>query len=89
MKELPYQTFECEVCRMEMRPARGRAEAIFGRSRFRCSRCGAKADAYFDVDNMEDPRAVSRLERIEKEKNNENFGDGDDDDEGGDDEDDE
>ena len=36
VKELPYQIFECESCRMEMRPARGRAEAIFGRPRFRC-----------------------------------------------------
>ena len=35
-KDLPYQIFECESCRMEMRPARGRAEAIFGRPRFRC-----------------------------------------------------
>ena len=42
---------------MEMRPARGRAEAIFGRPRFRCSRCGSKASAYFDVDDMSDPRA--------------------------------
>ena len=36
VKELPYQIFECESCRMEMRPARGRAEVIFGRPRFRC-----------------------------------------------------
>jgi hypothetical protein len=32
-------------------------------------RCGAKAAAYFDVDDLNDPRAVSRLERLEKEKN--------------------
>jgi hypothetical protein len=76
-EELPFQTFECEVCKMEMRPARGRAEAIFGRSRFRCSRCGSKASAYFDVDDLEDPRAVARLERIEKEKNEEWLDDGD------------
>lgn len=83
VEELPYQIFECEVCRMEMRPARGRADAIFGRPRFRCSKCGAKASAYFDVDDLDDPRAVSRLERLEKEKNRETYGD-DDEDEGGD-----
>jgi hypothetical protein len=38
VKELPYQIFECESCKMELRPARGRAEAIFGKPRFRCSK---------------------------------------------------
>ena len=66
--ELPFQTFECEVCKMVMRPARGRAETIFGRERFRCSRCGAKADAYFDIDDLNDPRAVDRLERLKREQ---------------------
>jgi hypothetical protein len=87
VEELPFQTFECEVCKMEMRPARGRAEAIFGRPRFRCSRCGAKASSYFDVDDMSDPRAVARLERLDKEKNEE-WTDDDDDDEYEDDDDD-
>ena len=81
VEELPFQTFECEVCKMEMRPARGRADAIFGRPRFRCSRCGSKASSYFDVDDMDDPRAVARLERLEKEKNDEWTDDDDDDDE--------
>ena len=67
-EDLPFQTFECEVCKLEMRPARGRSEAIFGRPRFSCSRCGAKADAFFDVDDMEDERAVARKERVDKEK---------------------
>jgi hypothetical protein len=49
-----------QVCGMEMRPAKGRADIILGRERFRCSRCGAKAAAYFNIDNMEDPRAVAR-----------------------------
>jgi rubredoxin len=66
--ELPFQTFECQVCKMVMRPARGRAEAIFGRERFRCSRCGAKADAYFDIDDTDDPRALARLERLKREQ---------------------
>jgi hypothetical protein len=67
-EDLPFQTFECEVCKLEMRPARGRSEAIFGRARFSCSRCGAKAAAFFDVDDMEDERAVARKERVDKEK---------------------
>jgi len=89
-----YQIFECEKCRMEMRPARGRAQFIFGRERFRCSRCGSKASAYFDINDMKDPRAVARVERIEREKEEEELrgsadegdvdegdeGDGDDDD---------
>ena len=73
--------------KMEMRPARGRAEAIFGRPRFRCSRCGSKASAYFDVDDLDDPRAVARLERIEREKNEEWLDDEDEDDDEYDDED--
>jgi len=101
VEELPFQTFECEKCRMEMRPARGRAEAIFGRERFRCSRCGSKASAYFNVDDLSDPRAVARLERIKREQeeaaaglgedeDGEGSGDGDEDEgEGGDGDDDE
>jgi hypothetical protein len=56
---------------MELRPARGRAEKIFARERFRCSKCGAKASAYFDIDDLTDPRAVARLERIAREKEEE------------------
>ena len=37
---LPYQIFECQVCGMQMRPAKGRADKIFGRDSFRCTRCG-------------------------------------------------
>jgi hypothetical protein len=78
---------------MELRPARGRAEKIFGRERFRCSKCGAKASAYFDIDDLTDPRAVARLERIAREKEEEDnapdVSDDDDDDEGDDDDDDE
>jgi rubredoxin len=69
LKDLPFQTFECESCGLEMRPAKGRADVILGRERFRCSRCGAKASAYFNVDDLEDPRAVARLERIKEADN--------------------
>ena len=58
-----------------MRPARGRAEVIFGRPRFRCSKCGSKADAYFNVDDMDDSRAVARLQRLEEEANREDYDD--------------
>ena len=75
VEDLPFQTYECEKCGMQMKPARGRATAIFGKERFRCSRCGAKAEAYFDIDDLNDPRAVERLERLEKEKREEEEGD--------------
>jgi hypothetical protein len=68
---------------MELRPARGRAQVILGRERFRCSRCGAKASAYFNIDDMNDPRAVARLERLKEQENLEEA-DIDDDDDGGD-----
>lgn len=67
VEELPYQVFECEVCQMQMRPAKGRASKIFGRERFRCSRCGSKASSYFNIDDKNDPRAVSRLLRLATE----------------------
>lgn len=53
---------------MEMRPARGRAKAIFAKKQFRCPKCGSKADSFFDIDDMDDPRAVERLERLERMK---------------------
>lgn len=55
---------------MEMRPAKGRADIILGRERFRCSRCGAKAAAYFNIDNMEDPRAVARSVETDSARSN-------------------
>ena len=58
--ELKLLIIQNQVCGMEMRPAKGRADIILGRERFRCSRCGAKAAAYFNIDNLEDPRAVAR-----------------------------
>jgi hypothetical protein len=66
--EMPFQVFECEVCEMQMRPARGRAAKIFGKERFRCARCGARASSYFDIDDPTDPRAVARRERLAAEE---------------------
>jgi DNA-directed RNA polymerase subunit RPC12/RpoP len=71
LKVLPFEVYECEKCQMQMRPAKGRAEKIFGRERFRCSRCGSKASTYFNIDDLDDPRATDRLDRLEKEANNE------------------
>lgn len=64
IEELPFQVFECEVCEMQMRPAKGRASKIFSRDKFRCARCGSKASSYFNVDDMTDKRAVTRLEKL-------------------------
>jgi hypothetical protein len=75
VESLPFQIYECEKCGMELRPARGRAQAVFSRPRFRCARCGAKAESYFDIDDMNDPRAVARQERLEQEKLDEEQGD--------------
>ena len=63
-----FQVFECEKCGLQLRPAKGRASAIFSRERFSCTRCGSKASAYFNIDDMNDPRAVARLARLEEEK---------------------
>ena len=52
----------------------GRAEKIFGRERFRCARCGSKASAYFNIDDMNDPRAVARIERLQDEESDD-YGD--------------
>ena len=64
IEELPFQVFECEVCEMQMRPAKGRASKIFSRDKFRCARCGSKASSYFNIDDMTDKRAVARLEKL-------------------------
>ncbi len=69
--DTPLQTYECDVCKLQMRPARGRAEVILGRPRFRCSRCGSSAKTFFDIDDMSDLRAVKRQKAIEAEKEEE------------------
>lgn len=76
LADLPYQIFECEVCKMQMRPAKGRADKIFGRESFRCARCGSKAASYFNIDDLTDPRAVERLDRLAREAEGEGDGDG-------------
>jgi DNA-directed RNA polymerase subunit RPC12/RpoP len=65
--DVPFQVFECEKCHMQMRPAKGRAEKILSREKFRCARCGSRASSYFNIDDMSDPRAVMRRERLEME----------------------
>jgi RNase P subunit RPR2 len=67
------KVFECEVCRMQLRPARGRAQKILSRKNFICSNCGAKGSAFFDIHNLQDPRAIKRLERLKKEEEDENL----------------
>lgn len=65
--DTPFQVFECEKCHMQMRPAKGRAQKILTREKFRCARCGARAASYFDIDDLDDPRAIARRERLERE----------------------
>lgn len=67
------KVYECEVCRMQLRPARGRAQKILSRKNFLCSNCGAKGTSFFDINDLEDPRALRRLERLKKEEEDENL----------------
>lgn len=62
----PFQVYECDNCGMQMRPAKGRVHKILNKERFRCARCGARASAYFNIDDMSDPRAVARKKRLEE-----------------------
>lgn len=70
-REETLQLYECEFCGMEMRPARGRALQILSKRGFRCAQCGAPGSAFFDTENLGDPRAVARLHRLRKEKRKE------------------
>lgn len=71
VKEEPPQLYECEFCRLEMRPARGRETQILSRRGFRCAQCGAPGSAFFNTENMADPRAVARVRRLKSEKKKE------------------
>lgn len=62
------ETFECEKCRMQLMPAKGRATFIMGKPTFRCARCGSKASAYFNINDMDDERAIARKARLENEE---------------------
>jgi hypothetical protein len=44
-------------------------QKIFGREVFRCARCDPKVFSYCNIDDLTDPRAVARLERLEREAN--------------------
>lgn len=65
--EEPLQVLECERCGVQLHPARGRAERVLSNPKFHCSRCGAGASAFFDINSKTDPRALTRLERLERE----------------------
>lgn len=62
--DIAQQVYECDNCHMQMRPARGRAQSILKSRLFKCSSCGADGSSFFDIDNLDDPRAVKRLERL-------------------------
>lgn len=65
---LGLETFECDKCGNQFKPATGRAKAIMSRPNFHCTRCKSKADRFFNIDNLKDPRAVKRWERLNKEE---------------------
>ncbi|RYH17021.1 hypothetical protein EON65_29220 [archaeon] len=72
-------TFECNKCGTQVFPARDRVYAMLHNPRFRCASCGAKAASFFDINDMDDPRAVARIERLRQEKEEE-YGEDDEDD---------
>ena len=45
MEDLPFQTFECEHCQMQINPPKDRSEVIFGKARLRASRAGRQVGA--------------------------------------------
>ena len=63
-KKSDFDIYECEVCQMELRPAKGRAQIVLGKPHFRCPKCGAKAEKFFNIFDMKDERAKTRWERI-------------------------
>jgi hypothetical protein len=66
-KRSPFQSFECASCHLVLQPAPGRAAKVLGRERFRCVRCGAPSSAFFDVADLQDPRALQRQQRLRRE----------------------
>ena len=67
--------WRCVLLEEELRPSLGGQDSdvpsklsIVPHHDIHGNRCGAKASSYFDVEDMNDPRAVSRLERLEREK---------------------
>jgi hypothetical protein len=51
---------------MSLYPAKGRVMNVLGHPKFKCSRCGSPASAFFDVRDMNDKRAVDRLIKLEE-----------------------
>ncbi len=73
-----FDIYECEVCQMELRPAKGRAKIVLSKPAFRCPKCGAKSVKFFNIYDMKDSRAKARWERLQREKEEEErelFGD--------------
>ena len=51
---------------MTMRPAKGRASAVFSRAGFHCPRCNSPASSFFNVADMSDHRALHRQSVLAK-----------------------
>lgn len=65
-KDNKFPVYECEHCQYQIRPVRGSIAFFFGDSSFRCPKCGAQGNSYFDIDDPSDSRAVMRLKRLER-----------------------
>jgi rubredoxin len=65
-KDNPFPLYECEKCEYQIRPTKHTASRFFANSSFRCPRCGATGNSFFDVDDTSDPRAEIRLKRQSK-----------------------
>ncbi len=50
--------FQCSSCGFTIFPARGREGKFFPDS-FRCPNCGARKEAFFDMNDLSDPRTVA------------------------------
>ena len=51
---------------MTMRPAAGRATAVFSREGFHCPRCNSPASSFFNVNDWSDARAVHKQSMLAK-----------------------
>ena len=56
-EEAELHEFQCEKCSFTIFPARGR-EGKFFPDDYKCQSCGAPKEAFFDMNSLDDPRAI-------------------------------
>ncbi|KAL1522987.1 hypothetical protein AB1Y20_017950 [Prymnesium parvum] len=64
VEEAELHEFQCESCGFTIFPARGR-EGKFFPDDYRCQNCNAKKEAFFDMNDLSDPRTIAALEKDE------------------------